>query len=453
MRQPKSREKFRPSKEYYFFLLGLSLVYTSTLLTLYNALHVDLSSFFSYIFLFVHIIWFLIVINIAVNMMRLYKFKRIKCKKLSSDNLPTVSLVTVAYDEPKTVSDLFVKAVSNIDYPRDKLKVFIVEDLKDGKPNNKKSFEWLKKRGFNVTYIARSNRDGYRGGALNTALKRIDTKYVIVLDIDHLPEPNMVKRLVGYAEANPEYDVIMFPQKFRNYDENAITFASNMGYELDYGIMRKGCSVVNSAFCVGSNWIGRTKSIKEAGGFDDTTIVEDLATSLKKWHPRGLKITMVEDILAYGLVPDELEALRKQQHRWAKGSFDLFKDYYKMFGKLSWPQRFSYLFSIMWYLVGLASIASQLFPLATLLGFNFLIVTDIIEYIVIVVNLTFLQVLIFTFPLSLMGYTTSSAFRDQAVGLLVAESYSKAFFSSLIGKKVTFEVTRKLAKGEKFHKL
>ena len=446
-------KRFRPRGEYFFFLVGLSLVYTSTILTLYNVLHVDLSSFLSYIFIFVHIIWYMIIVNIAANMMRVYSFKQLKCKSLSSNNLPSVSLMTVAYDESKTVSDLFVKAVSNIDYPKDKLKVFIVEDLKNGKPNNKKSFDWLKKKGFNVTYIARSNRKGFRGGALNVALKEVDTKYVIILDIDHLPLPNMVKRLVAYAEANPEYDVIMFPQRFRNFEENAITFASNMGYELDYGIMRKGCCVTNSAFCVGTNWIGRTKSIKGAGGFDDTTIVEDLATSLKKWHPRGLKITMVDDTLAYGLAPNELEALRKQQHRWAKGAFDLFREYCKVFKNLSWSQKFSYFFSMLWYLVGPASIASQLFPLATLLGFHFLNVTDIVEYIVIVVNLTFLQVLLFTFPVFLMGHKISSAFKGQAVGLLVAESYTKALFSSIIGRKIPFEVTRKIAKGEKLYKL
>ena len=449
----KKSKRFKPRKKFYFFLLGLSLIYTTSLLTLYNALHINYVLPLSHLFLFVHIIWFIIVLNIAVNMIRLYRYKPLNCKNSTLKEYPTVSLVTIAYNEPEEVSDLFVEAVAKIDYPRDKLEVIIVEDLKDSAPSNANSFNRLKEKNFDVTYITRNNRDGFRGGALNTVLKNIKSKYVIVLDIDHLPLPNLIKKLVGYVEANPKYDVIMFPQKFRNKGDNAITLAANLGYELDYGVLRKGSSTLNSAFCVGSNWIGRTEKIVEAGGFDETTIVEDLATSLKKWHPKGLKIAMVEDTLAYGLVPDKLESLRKQQHRWAKGSFDLFKDFIKMFDKLTWTQRFSYFFSIIWYLVGFASIISQLFPLATLLGFNFLVVTDVIEYLVIVVNLTFLQVLLFAFPLTLLGYDIFSAFKGQAIGLLVAESYTNALFSSILGRKISFEVTSKIREKEKFHKL
>lgn len=63
-------------------------------------------------------------------------------------------------------------------------------------------------------------------------------------------------------------------------------------------------------FCVGTNWIGDRRKIIEAGGFVEESIVEDMATSMLKWHPHGLKIGMIDEILAYGLVPETIESFK-----------------------------------------------------------------------------------------------------------------------------------------------
>lgn len=263
----------------------------------------------------------------------------------------------------------------------------------------------------------------------------------------------MLKKLVAYAESIPEYDIIMFTQKFRNWGINSITLAAYVGYVFDYEISRKGKSVTNSAFCVGTNWIAKVESIRKAGGFDESSIVEDLATSMKLWHPKGLKIGLANEVLACGLVPDTLKKFRKQRFRWAKGAFDTFKIYIKSFPKFTFFQKFDYIFFIVWYLVGLSSIISRFFPLSTVLGFKFLIVTDFYEYLFTVIALTILQVMLFALPIAASGYNLAATLKSQSVGLLIAETYTKALISSLTGRKIPFVVTPKAAKKQSMLRL
>ena len=440
-------------RRFYYLLLGVGTIYTSTLLTIYNLTHINYSSFMSYLFLFVHAIWYVIIFNHAVTLMRLYYYRDLPYQEISNQkNLPTITLATVFYKEPDEVIEQTVQVLRKIDYPKNKLKIVAVEDL-DGKESARKYFEQLKSEGLNLEYVTRNNRRGYRGGALNEVLKQTDTKYLVVLDIDHMPLPHILKRLAAYAESNPQYDVIMFPQRFRNWNTNSITLASHVGYVFDYEVSRKGKSVTNSAFCVGTNWIAKVESIKKAGGFDENSIVEDMATSMKLWHPYGLKIGLANEVLACGLVPDTLRKFRKQQFRWANGAFDMFKTYLKNFLNFSFFQKFDYIFFIMWYLVGISSIVSQFFPLSTVLGFNFLVVTDFYEYLFIVIALTILQVMLFALPLVASGYNLAATLKSQSVGLLIAETYTKALISSLIGRKIPFVITPKAAKKQSMLKL
>ena len=66
------------------------------------------------------------------------------------------------------------------------------------------------------------------------------------------------------------------------------------------------------------------RKIVEARGFDEESIVEDMATSMLKWHLHGLKVGLIDEVLAYGLVPDTIESFKKQQYRWSLGAFKLF---------------------------------------------------------------------------------------------------------------------------------
>ena len=113
---------------------------------------------------------------------------------------------------------------------------------------------------YNINLSTRPNRNGFRAGALNYCIQNNvgpDIKYIIVLDVDQAPKPNMVTELVKEMEKeeNKETHFIMFPQVAENTEKNAITKASDILQRYDYYFNRRIRSLSNSAFVVGTNWI------------------------------------------------------------------------------------------------------------------------------------------------------------------------------------------------------
>ena len=300
-------------------------------------------------------------------------------------------------------------------------------------------------KGFRLNYIHREERRGYRGGAVKRGLESARGEYVVVMDVDHVPLPHMLDEMVSVAEANPGLDVVVFPQHFPE-GGNVVEEASRMGYAFDYLFSRKGKSVTNSAFCVGTNWIARRERILGAGGYDDATIVEDAATSLKLWHPNGVKLGFAEALLAVGASPSSLQAWRLQQYRWSQGAFRLLPDLLAAARRLSIPQALDYLYLVAWYLVGPATLASSTFPLLVALGARLLRVESPSAYLW-VVALTLAQPLLSASPLLLEGASASKVFKCQAMGLLVADVYTRAALDALLGRRAGFKVTPKAAPG------
>jgi len=345
--------------------------------------------------------------------------------------------------EPDNVVDGMVKSLKNMIYPLDKFEIIVVDDSNPkAMMKNYELFRTLNHNRVKIRHFWRSERTGYRGGALNFALYNSSSDYIVVLDIDHWPLPCMLYRLAS-AAMHSDNDVIMFPQVFRNWNKNSITLASYIGYRYDYSFSRKGKTVTNSAFCVGTNWIGHRRKIVESGGFYDKSIVEDMATGMLKWHTNGIKIGMIDDILAYGLNPETISAFKKQQYRWSKGAFELFPKLISNINKYSVMQFFDYFFNIAWYLVGLTLILSCLFPLFSILGVDFLAVDSLIGYFINVVVYTLLQVLLYATPLIIVGEPAKRVFKGQAIGIVIAGTYFKALIDTVLGFKIPFIITPK----------
>ncbi len=437
------KENFR------YIVLGGITLYVAIFLFMYNVLHLAWSAdplqfITSLSFVFVQMTWFFIVLNHAITLIRLAYYKSIQVRNLSKDLLPTVSIIVPIYEEPRELVEEMVNALDRLIYPREKLEVIIVDDsdAKTAVSSAYGLFRKLRLSGTVLKYIWRIERKGFRGGALNTALKHSRAQYIVVLDVDHAPLPCMLWRLAS-AIMESDYDVLMFPQEFKNWSKNSVTLASYIGYRFDYAFSRKGKSVTNSAFCVGTNWIGNRRKIVEAGGFVEESIVEDMATSMLKWHPHGLKIGMIDEVLAYGLVPETIESFKKQQYRWSKGAFDLFSRYLRVLRRLTLFQVFDYGFSITWYLVGLTLFLSNIFPVLSILGVDFLLVRSSLEYVVNVVAYTLLQLLLYAAPLIIIGEPPLRVFKGQAIGIIVAGSYTKAYLTQYWVRSLLLKLRQK----------
>ena len=427
-------------------LIGFVTLFTTTFLTVYNISHVSPYTIESFIvgvaFIFTQSFWMIIMLNHTSIFFRIYFYKAPARNALN--DYPKVAIVIPTYKEPIEVLSRTVKCALNQDYPEDKYRIVIVDDSPEEYVSEIRRL--CEKNGEKISFLKRNNRDGFRAGALNVALETLDEDYMIVLDVDHAPKPVLIRTLVEYIHGS-DYDVIMFPQYFSNMSISPVAYASSLCQIHDYLFNRKGRSVTNSAFCVGTNWIGKVSRIRDVGGFHDSSIVEDLSTSMILWHPNGIKIGFIEETLAEGLAPETITAFENQQYRWAYGTFKLVPEYLRVLRKLTGFQKFDYLNVFIWYLIGIVMIISSLFPLITALGIKFLVFQSITEYSLIVLNFTILQYILFSLPLLMFYRSFIKVFKAQSISMIALVSYVKALFNSVLdmitGKCRAYIVTDK----------
>ncbi len=353
---------------------------------------------------------------------------------------PSVSLIVPTYKESRSAIKSMIDHFELIDYPREKIRLYISDDAPD--PFDKIELGQTCNDAEHVTYVSRYNRRGYKAGAINNVLRKITSDYVICLDVDHLPTPNLVKRLVQDIRSSGK-DFLMFPQYFRNENENSTTRTTALMQKVDYVFDRFARTVTNSAFCVTTNWIADAKALRAIGGLDETTITEDLATGIVA-HANGFKIGVIECALAFGLTPNKLDAWRKQQYRWSYGTFHVARTVFKRYWRsLSFSQVFDYLQCISWYLVGPLSFALYLFPILSAFGLGFLTITN--PGLFVYATLAIIGFSWFASNAAALRVARSlkRVIMKQAIGLCVSDVYVKALLDNLRGKRPEFHVTDK----------
>jgi cellulose synthase/poly-beta-1,6-N-acetylglucosamine synthase-like glycosyltransferase len=379
-------------------------------------------------------------VGYGVTLYRRCSFAKSRLGEVSDYSWPSVSIIVPTYREPIDSIKSMIDRFELIDYPRERLRLYICDDAPD--PFDKIEMEQTCSARDNVTYVSRYNRSGYKAGAVNNVLRRINSQYVICLDADHLPTKRLVKRLVESIH-DSDNDFLMFPQYFRNEDENNIARTTALMQKVDYVFDRFARTVTNSAFCVTTNWIAKTGTLATIGGLDETTITEDLATGILA-HANGLKIGVIEDALAFGLTPNKLDAWRKQQYRWSYGTFHVARTVFRRFWRsLSFSQVFDYLQCISWYLVGPLSFALYLFPILSAFGLGFLRITSPLLFVAATLGLIGFS----WFASNAASLRVARSFKrvimKQAIGLCVSDVYAKALLDNLRGKKPEFHVTDK----------
>lgn len=354
---------------------------------------------------------------------------------------PTVSIIVPIYNERLGILKSMVESFLRLDYPKDRLGLYICDDTED--PAHRAVAAKLCEAGDGrIHYCSRDHRRGFKAGAVNDILPWVTSKHCIMLDADHLPRPDMVKRLVSARESSAS-DFLMFPQYFRNETENNVTVASSLKQLVDYRIERVGRCTTNSAFCVTTNWIAESETLRDIGGLDESTVTEDLATGLIA-HAKGLKIDLIDEKLALGLAPNTLESWRRQQHRWSSGTFDVARTIFPRTWKgLTWHQRLDYALCITWYLNGLFSFILYLFPIFTAIGVRFFHYNSVMEFLAITLSLIAVCWVSTSYPTYLESRSLRKTLVAQAASLGIGDVYVRALFSSLTGKKLQFFVTKK----------
>lgn len=276
---------------------------------------------------------------------------------------PTVDLYIPTYNEPLRVVRPSVLAALSIDWPRDKLKIYLLDD---GSRDEFREFA----ASVGIGYLTRPDNAHAKAGNINAALPRTDGEYIAVFDCDHIPARSFLQMTMGWFLRDPKLGMVQTPHHFLSpdpFERNLGTFrrVPNEG-ELFYGLIQDGNDFWNATFFCGSCAILKRSALDEIGGVAVETVTEDAHTALKM-HRLGHTTAYLSIPQAAGLATESLSLHVKQRIRWARGMAQIFRIDNPMLGKgLSLMQRLCYSNAMLHFFYGLPRMIFLLAPLSYL---------------------------------------------------------------------------------------
>ncbi|WP_311753919.1 UDP-forming cellulose synthase catalytic subunit [Proteus columbae] len=285
---------------------------------------------------------------------------------------PTVDIYIPTYNESLDVVRDTVLAAQAIDYPQDKMKVYILDD---GSREEFKQFAG----DVGVTYIEREVHDHAKAGNLNHAMGLTDGELICVFDCDHISTRIFLQATVGSFLEDPKLALIQTPHYFYSADpfERNLSAAKDAPHEgaLFYGPVQRGNDNWNATFFCGSCAVMRRSALEEIGGIAVETVTEDAHTALKLQR-LGWNSAFIDIPLAAGLATERLALHVNQRIRWARGMTQIFRVDNPMLGRgLTFPQRLCYLNAMLHFQYGLPRIIFLTAPLLFML-FNLNIIAS-----------------------------------------------------------------------------
>ena len=284
----------------------------------------------------------------------------------NTDLWPTVDVYIPTYNEPLSVVRPTTLAALSIDWPADKLNVYILDD---GKRSEFKEFA----AEIGVGYLARSDNNHAKAGNMNSAMRYTDGEYIAIFDCDHVPARSFLQMTMGQFLKDSKVCLVQTPHHFfsadpfeRNLNNHSQIPNENM---LFYGLIQDGNDMWDATFFCGSCAVLKRAALDDIGGFAFETVTEDAHTALRMQRA-GYKTAYINIPQAAGLATDSLSAHIGQRIRWARGMAQIFRLDNPLMGKgLSFPQRLCYINAMLHFLSGIPRIVFLTAPLA-LIYFN-----------------------------------------------------------------------------------
>ncbi len=240
------------------------------------------------------------------------------------EETPFVTIQLPVYNE-MYVMDRLLNNIAKIDYPKNKLEIQVLDDSTDETvETTRQQIELIKATGVNIQHITRSDRKGFKAGALKEGLKIAKGEFIAIFDSDFLPEPDWLKRTIPYFK-NKNIGVVQTRWGHLNRNYSLLTkiqaFALDAHFTLEQvGRNSKGHFINFN----GTAGIWRKTCIIDAGNWEGDTLTEDLDLSyraqLKNW-----KFKYLENVKTPAELPIVISAARSQQFRWNKGGAENFR--------------------------------------------------------------------------------------------------------------------------------
>lgn len=233
---------------------------------------------------------------------------------------PEVAVQLPLYNEKHVVGRL-LDAVAALDWPRDKLTVQVLDDSSDDTVEIvAQHVERLRAQGVTIQHVRRPDRVGYKAGALAYGMQFLTADYIALLDADFVPPREFLAQTVPHFFSDPQLGIVQTRWGNLNADDNLLTRAQALTIDTHFVIEQTARNRAGLLLTFnGTGGVWRRAAIEDAGGWSSETLTEDLDLSYRA-QLKGWKYLYLPDIVVPGEVPPQIEAYKRQQARWAKGT-------------------------------------------------------------------------------------------------------------------------------------
>lgn len=264
-----------------------------------------------------------IQLNLAISYRRSKRKKELPLPEFNLDQAPMVTIQLPMYNE-MYVAERIIESAAAFNYPKDKLQIQVLDDSTDETQEiiaNKVAE--IAALGINIQHIHRKDRKGYKAGALDEAMDRVQGEFIAIFDADFVPDPNFLLLTVPYFK--PEnIGVVQTRWGHLNKSYSLLTELQAFGLNGHFAIEQRGRNSTGHFINFnGTAGMWRKQCIIDAGGWEHDTITEDLDLSYRA-QMKGWKFTYLENVESPAELPITMSALKSQQHRWMKGGAECF---------------------------------------------------------------------------------------------------------------------------------
>lgn len=251
-------------------------------------------------------------------------------------NWPTVTIQLPIFNESLVVDRLLSNIVL-IDYPKELLEIQILDDSNDETLKKcEKLVEYYRSEGIDIVHIKRDKNIDYKAGALKLGMEKAKGDFLAIFDSDFLPKQDFLKRTIPFFN-HEKIGVVQTCWGHINQDYSALTKIQALALNAHFSIEQVGRSLGGDFINFnGTAGVWRKSTILDAGGWQGDTITEDLDLSYRA-QLKGWEIKYLEDVVSPAELPPEVNALKSQQYRWAKGAAECAKKNLKDVFKSNFP--------------------------------------------------------------------------------------------------------------------
>ncbi len=235
------------------------------------------------------------------------------------EELPRVTVQLPIFNE-LYVTDRLLEAVAALDYPRERLQIQVLDDSTDETCTIARArVDRLREQGLDVVYIHRTDRTGFKAGALDHGLRTATGELIAIFDADFVPDPGFLRRTVHHF-TDPDVGLVQTRWGHLNRAYSALTQAQAVFLDGHFLVEHPARNRSGRFFNFnGTAGIWRRKAIEDGGGWQHDTLTEDLDLSFRS-QLAGWRFVYLPDIVTPAELPVDMNAFKSQQHRWAKGA-------------------------------------------------------------------------------------------------------------------------------------